>query len=60
MRLALRCVPPIRLPRVPAQDGDHHEVEGVDHEKANAHVFSIIARVARHLVLALNFKSRCH
>ena len=59
MRLVLRCgicSIHISLPRVPTQDGDRHDVEGVDNEEAKAHVFSIIARVAWHLELTLNLR----
>ena len=59
MRLVLRCGVcsiHISLPRVPTQDGDRRDVEGVDKEEAKAHVFSIIARVARHFELTLNLR----
>ena len=58
IRVVLRRAVPlilISLPRVPTQDGDRREVEGVDREKAKAHIFSIIALVVWHFGLAFNF-----
>ena len=57
MRLVLWYVvsscPTSLLPRGPTHYGDDREVEGVNSEKAEAHVFSVIASIVWHPEIAL-------